>query len=447
LSSVTSNKQEDDFANSVQKGRVLEGYESPVNRLQSIQNNEITTPAVRTSPIISIQQQFREEKDIRDAKSSFDNFKSGVYATVDFVTGPAPSSAKKNNKQGNRSDNDEITTTSNNSTLTIPSKPSFNQIREQEARARAAVRNEKIRAKKEDLYRIVDSFQASVDALPETFDKTEEAVKEAIQFSKTIPEKIERTVQEIQAIPDKVEKSASETQRSIQKGVDNTRKIVKDVQDIPNKVNQSVLQTKKSIENTQESVQEAVTNVKVLIGIEKPKPKPPKKPPPPQKKPKEIALSLAGKAAGATGKLAWWTTKGAASLAWKGAQVAYSKGKERIGPALEEAKKKTKTTDNNKLPSPPSTPPQPSQEDTSSSAGTTTMKSSKTEKNKFSFNISKNKDNDAVTFAKTPEELAAEIAEAQALAKEVEEALEMAERALLITNEQQNNYNKDNTKK
>jgi DNA-binding protein H-NS len=425
VSSVLKADDENSMDNNVQKGRVSQGYNanidatlrtkgvpmSPAERI--LMNQRLGSGNVRQGAgVRSAQQKLQEERERRDSKSSFDNFKSGVYGVVDFVTGPAPSRPKKTVQK------EEEAGISVETTLAVPSKPSFNQIREQEARARAEVRNEKIRAKKEDLYKIVDSLQATVDSLPETFDAAEEAVKEAISFSKTIPEKVEKTVQEIQAIPDKFEQKAAATQKSIENNLEKTKKIVIEAQDIPNKVSKSVQNTKQTIANTQETVSDAVTSVKVLVGLEKPKPKPPKKPPPPKKKPKEIALDLAGKAAGATGKLAWWTGKNAASLAWKGAKVAFDKSVETIGPAMEEAMKQQQQVNKDKAPTPkpPSSPPPPS---TAAMAATGTQT---------------NQQNAPYKNIKTPEELAQEVAQAQALAKEVEEALEMAERALLISN-------------
>ncbi|KAL3918389.1 MAG: hypothetical protein SGILL_004259 [Bacillariaceae sp.] len=432
--SLIADKQ-DDMSNNVQKGSISQGYDASVER--SMPSSTLTNPPMSPAErilmrekfgssgvrqgagVTSVQQQQRQQREVQESRSSFDNFKSGVYGVVDFVTGPAPSKPSEKDK----TIREETAVVE----LAVPSKKSFNEIREEEARARAEVRNEKIRAKKEDLYKIVDKLQESVDALPDTFDSAEEAVKDAISFSKTIPTKLEKTVQEIQAIPEKVEEQATATQRSLQKSVQKTQKVVQDVQDMPSKVSQSVQSTKKTIANTQESVQDAMTGVKVLVGLEKPKPKPPKRPPPPQKKPKEIALDLAGKAAGATGKLAWWTGKNAASLVFKGAKVAYVKGAETIGPVVEEAMKpqpqeqkqkqqqqqNATSSSKSKVPKPPSSPPPtPKSKDTAA-------------------DVSSEQTN--AKAIETPEQLTEKIAEAQALAKEVEEALQMAERALEIS--------------
>jgi hypothetical protein len=83
-------------------------------------------------------------------------------------------------------------------------------------------------------------------------------------------------------------------------------------------------------EDTKESVGETVTKVKVLVGVEKPKPKPPKLPPPKPKSNNEMALNVAGKIAGGAGNFALWATKGAANLAWSGAQAAVTKGTESL---------------------------------------------------------------------------------------------------------------------
>jgi hypothetical protein len=413
----------------VQKGRVFQGYDSSLEATVRSRRSPMTTAErilmieqfgggnVRQGAgVTSIQQRRQEERERREKISSFDNFKLGVYNILDFVTGPAPTRPTKQDKEGNEG-SESLPETTN---LAVPSKPSMNQIREQEARARAEVRNEKIRAKKEDLYRIVDSLQATVDALPETFDAAEEAIKEAIVFSTTIPRTMGKTIQEIQAIPIKVKQQALATQRTIKRNAETTKKVVQDVQDIPNKVNRSVETTKQAIANSQETVLDVATSVKVLMGLEKATPKPPKRPPPPEKTPKEIAMDLAGKAAGVTGKLAWWTGKNAALLAWKGARVVYIKSVESIGPAIVQAmKQEEQQVSKVQGPKPPATrlPPESTMADIATD----------------NANVTTSNTNTSVKAIKTPEELAREIAEAQALAKEVEEALVMAERALLIS--------------
>ena len=441
-SMVDENNKKDSKYSNVQKGRISQGYESglkqrrqqqtgipssfgnsnipmsPAERILMKEQQPFASGVRQSAGVTSIQQRQRQQREQREQRSSFDNFKAGIYGVVDFVTGPAPSrTTKKAGKQSRREavsvsvqeNDDEESSESSTSTLAVPSKPSFNQIREQEARARAEVRNEKIRAKKDILYKYVDKLQDSVDALPETCDSAEEAVKEAIQFSKTIPDKLGNTVNEVIAIPGKIEQKASRTQQSIQDGINN--------------VNQSYKNTKATLESTQETARDMVTRAKVMAGLEKPQPKPPKTPPPPRKKPKEIALDLAGKAAGSTASLAWKGTKLAFSVVGKGAKVAYDKSMESIGPAIEDAfqqRQQEETTaavtkeplaSNDKVaPAPP-----PIQE----VANLTNDDASNRQKK--SKNI------------ETPEQLAKEVADAQALAKEVEEALEMAERALQIS--------------
>lgn len=447
--------------NSVQKGRIQEGYDSSyegtmrsstTDSSSSSEQQQQQSPISRIGqqqysvrvrqgpPISSLQQQRRQKEDSK--KSSFENIKASVYTAVDFVTSPGPTMTP--------SDIREQKKTVFTSTLAVPSKPSMNraaalseellssatnpveriqaemEIREQEARARATVRNEKIRAKKEDLYRIVDSLQATVDALPETFDKTEAAVLEVLASAKTIPQKVERTAQDIQAIPDVVAKKAAETQRSIQETVERTQQVVRDVQSIPQTVARSVEETKQTLVSTQESVQEAVTTVKVLVGLEKPVPKPPKRPPPPPKSAKEIGLGIAGQAAKVTGKVAWWAGKNAATLAWKGAGVAVGKGIETIGPVVAEAWQ-NQITAWNETSNPDASP--------SSSSTTTTQNKSVKPEETPAIDVPRKARKEPAIVAKsvTQAQLDQELKEAQALAKEVADALELAEKALLMS--------------
>jgi hypothetical protein len=168
------------------------------------------------------------------------------------------------------------------------------KILEKEAFARAKRRPDmKARAKKEDLYNIIDSFKEGVEATPE-------AVTNLVSFVKSVPDKYYGAIEEAKLLQIKAKNTA------------------KDVMDIPNKVSRQV-------ENVQQSVDKTSQNLKVLVGAEKPVPKVPK---PPTKLPVMPTVDdskenekLAKKALDATGriglgaaKLAFSATKGAISL-------------------------------------------------------------------------------------------------------------------------------------
>lgn len=271
-------------------------------------------------------------------KSGFQSFKENLYAVAD-VTSQLIGVATKN---VNNNDDETLSSDMTREEPSVPYKRSLAQdynnvdlvsqnpvkrfqaqmeIREREAQKRAIERNERIRAKKEDLYKIVDAFQATVDSIPERIDQTEQAVKDVTRFLKTVPTRVDRAVEDARALPERVQSTADQTKRTVEDSIETTKQIVQDVRDIPNRVGQTIEGTKKVVTQTKDTVSDAVTKVKVLVGVEKPKPKPPVVPPPKDPTVSELALDVAGRVAGATGKVAWWATKGTVGLAWNGART------------------------------------------------------------------------------------------------------------------------------
>ena len=196
------------------------------------------------------------------------------------------------------------------------------EIREREARLRAEARNERIRARKEDLYKVVDAMQAAVDSFPESIEKTEKVLKESIDVVKDIPTKVSKVVEEVKAIPASVKMKADETKKVVAESVDRTSKVVEEVIDVPQKVIEKVQDTQNAIATTKENINERVTDMKVMLRLEKPKPKPPKIPPPQPESVNDLALKATSGVASGVGKVAWWATKSVASAAWSGAQSA-----------------------------------------------------------------------------------------------------------------------------
>jgi len=211
-------------------------------------------------------------------RTSFDKFKENIYGAAEVFGGPpetvpTPVSRLQGGIPYKRSLAQELSDQDLISSNPLKRLKAEQKVLEQEAFLRAKQRNENVRARKEDAYKVVDALQATVDAIPDAFDQTEKAVKEVAKQVKSIPRRVDRVVMK-----------------------------------------------------TKESIRETVTNVKVFLRLEKPKPKPPKLPPPKPKTGKEIAFKLAGGVAKGVGSVAWWATKETASLAWKGAQSAMSKG-------------------------------------------------------------------------------------------------------------------------
>ena len=210
-------------------------------------------------------------------------------------------------------------------------------------------------------------------------------------------------------------KSIQETKETIGQKVEKTQQVVKDVQNIPNKLNESV------------------QDVKVLVGLKKPTWKQKLRRSQNADKP-ETAFGLAGKATLAAGKVALWTGKGAASLAEKAAQVAYKKGKETIGPVVEEVWNDQVDTLSSSITATTNTISNlPSKIKSASASRSLAMNKAnniKRKREESENNIIVNNN----LMRKTPDELGKEMKEAQDLAKEISDALEAAEKALNINN-------------
>jgi hypothetical protein len=206
------------------------------------------------------------------------------------------------------------------------------KILEQEAFERAKKRG-LVRAKKEDLYNLVDAFKATVEGAPGT-------IRSVSNFVRAVPDRVEQTLTEVKAIPTKVRDSTTKT-------IQNTQKAVKGVQDFPNAVVDKVEKTKKAFVDTKESLDRTVNKVKRFVGADKPAPEPPNtipmapKPPvvppsePAMKKAKqdnddkifERVLDVTGRLTLASADLAFSATSSLASVAVNSAKGAIAKRK------------------------------------------------------------------------------------------------------------------------
>jgi hypothetical protein len=266
--------------------------------------------------------------------SGFDAFKKGVYNTVDassklFEQEETPTqpmldrNVPYKRSLGQDFNNEDLA--SSNPVKRIQAEM---EVREKEARMRAQLRNEDIKSKKESLYELIDSFQTAIESIPEKVEQAEKAAREAAEFVQSVPGRVDKAVEEVKAIPSKVKQTATQTKESVEESIETTKKVVEEVKDIPNKVTKKIEDTKRQVEETKESVDETVTKVKVLVGLEKPKPKPPKLPPPKEPSFEQFALDVAGGAAKGVGKFAWWAAKSTTGLAWSGAKSAFEQATE-----------------------------------------------------------------------------------------------------------------------
>jgi methyl-accepting chemotaxis protein len=137
---------------------------------------------------------------------------------------------------------------------------------------------------KAKLYRALDSVEATgrqIAALPSKAVSAYEATADTAQ----------RTVQAARQVPSKVQSQVQAVQQSIQDTVEATQQTVETVQRLPSDVQTSIQTTKQNVQDkvqatvdtaqrVQSTVQSVTTQSKILLGLEKPQPKPPTEPPP-----------------------------------------------------------------------------------------------------------------------------------------------------------------------
>ena len=298
-----------------------------------------------------------------------------------------------------------------------------------------------------EFIRLEETVEKTQQVVKDIPDKLRESVEKTKQKMDETVEKTQQVVKVVQKIPNKLNESVQETKETIEETVKKTQQVVKDVQNIPNKLNKSIQETKETIgqkvEKTQQVVKdvqnipnklnESVQDVKVLVGLKKPTWKQKLRRSQNADKP-ETAFGLAGKATLAAGKVALWTGKGAASLAEKAAQVAYKKGKETIGPVVEEVWNDQVDTLSSSITATTNTISNlPSKIKSASASRSLAMNKANNIKRKR-----EESENNIIVknnlMRKTPDELGKEMKEAQDLAKEISDALEAAEKALNINN-------------
>lgn len=179
---------------------------------------------------------------------------------------------------------------------------------------------------KDDVYAVGDFLQKTsteIQALPGRIQKFAEAM---VAFFQSIPVVVQETVDTITAIPERVEQKAAAVKTSVEETVDKTIKVVEDVKAIPSKVQQTAENTKQSVNAAVQKVEEVSTSAKVILGLEKPKPRPPRSPPPQPAGASDLVWKVAGSVFTGAGKAFLWVGKGAADLTWQ----AVSKGAETV---------------------------------------------------------------------------------------------------------------------
>jgi hypothetical protein len=199
---------------------------------------------------------------------------------------------------------------------------------------------------KVSFYKAADVFQATKKTLldlprrvVETYDVTVETTEEAVKVA--------------QAMPNKIQQTADEVQQSINKGIENTQKTVKSVKELPSRIETSaketetdikekVQQTRDTVEGIKRTAEDVTYSCKVLLGLEKPKPRPPDSPPPILLTPSSVALKILSVTGSLAGEVAWFVGKESTKLAWKATSVAASKGGEVLSEKVKEYQEQQK---------------------------------------------------------------------------------------------------------
>lgn len=195
-------------------------------------------------------------------------------------------------------------------------------------------------AVKQRFYQAVDTAQATkktIQDLPrrvaDTYQATVKTTNEAVRAA--------------QQVPDNLEKQAKAIQQSVGKAVDNTQKTVKNIQELPGRVQTSIQETnagiQRRVKETQETaqrmsqtVQDVTTQSKVLLGLEKPKPRPPNTPPPEPLTAKQVAWKILSVSGSLAAETTWFIGKNGAKLAWKAGSLATSLGGEVLSAKVKE---------------------------------------------------------------------------------------------------------------
>jgi uncharacterized protein (UPF0147 family) len=191
---------------------------------------------------------------------------------------------------------------------------------------------------KESIYKVGDVVEDSINGLEELLnkvmglpEKVSKFVENCIQFLNSVPDRSQQALDQVNAIPTRLEEQRAEAEKSLQQSIDELNQLVADFKAIPDNVQRSVEQTKAQLDATVDSVNELTTKSKVLLGLEKPVPKPPSIPPPVEAPPltaSSIGIKVAGGLVTGTAKAVWWVGKNAATWAITGVQNAVSRQQE-----------------------------------------------------------------------------------------------------------------------
>jgi len=282
--------------------------------------------------------------------SVFDTVKGAVYGTLDTASSlatpqrdgelerlesfkPVVKSSLGSSQEIRSSIND---LQSSNPVKKLIAKNKIRDFEKKERDVQAAIeRHKNTRAVKEVAYRLGDAAQSTAKELSKLPDRVSGLYKRTSSFMASIPNTVERTIDAVADIPNTLQDKVAAVQKSIDGSIDSTKQAIEGVKAIPIKVKETAENVERTARQTGENfiaavdtVDETLSKGKVLLGLEKPKPRPPNLPPPKPLSASDVGWKIAGGVATAAANVAWWVGKSAAFLTWKGAQFALEKGVE-----------------------------------------------------------------------------------------------------------------------
>jgi len=333
---------------------IYEGYRDVQQRVY--QDKTVTPPVQRIAKEAKAHSPFLRDGDLSQ-KNIFDTLKGALYGSVDMVLKtPTPEketeaselftpSVKQNAWVSEEFKSVLPDLQSDNPITSSMAEWKLGQWERQQRRRQLAVERDEVALKiKESVFEAGDIALSTAESLSKLPGQLAGFMERAVIFFASLPDLIKNQIDALIGLPMKIQQAATEVQTSVQTKVDaaqnavqttltTTQKTVKDIQDYPNKVKKAVKDTQAKVYEVKDVLDDTVTTGKVLLGLEKAKPRPPKSPPPQSNKKStvsNIAWSVAGGVTSVLGKTAWWVTKGTATLAFKGVKAAVAKTTESV---------------------------------------------------------------------------------------------------------------------
>jgi len=260
-------------------------------------------------------------------RSLFDNVKSTAYGLADSIAPqdtnkpvPKPPSvvslpvaAKIRTTIVNPNDLAQIQPdldSSNPVTRTVAKAKLWQLEQQEKARMRVRETQETLNNIKKTAYAVGDGIQSGIDAAVQLPGKAQKVAKDTGSFIESVPGKTQEAIDNVKAIPTKIENAVNEVKEGVDSTVATTKQVIDDVKALPDTVKRMTEDVKQGVESALETINEIQYNTKVMLKMEKPKPRPPNRPPPEPLTASKVGLQVLGTVAKGTGKVALWAGKG-----------------------------------------------------------------------------------------------------------------------------------------